>query len=237
MRAHRWIERIQILARSSDGEHDRQLQRLQILEQPPARVLRPDRRIDRTPPRTTAPHLPRNRTAAARAAMPNPIIASLELPMPRGELAHAVPAVSAASAADRQRRSYDGRHRSPPRPLGRLGPADRATPARTRGIERLLPQHPRPRLGKGRARRPVVDDTRPAIDPDDLTDHAASGSSSSAAATSRMTIATAVKAVAAARCSPPPTSASRSAWDRRAPRSRAPSRPDDQLPPFASLRS
>jgi hypothetical protein len=46
-----------------------------------------------------------------------------------------------------------------------------------------------------------VEDTRAAIDPDDVTDHGASHSSSSAAATSRITSAATVKAVAAARCS------------------------------------
>ena len=157
----------------------------------------------------------------------------------------ASPAVSAASAAARpcgvnplrgfpslrsvtpqrrrQRRDYDGRRRSSGRLVGRLRPAHRASPARTRKVERLSPQHPRPGLTQRRTRRVVMDDTRPAIDPDDVTDHAASHSSSSAAATSRITSAATVNAVAAARCSPPPTSASRSEWDAASTSSRAPS--------------
>ena len=44
---------------------------------------------------------PGNRTAAAGATMPDPMIPSLELAVPRGGLAHASPALSAASAAAR----------------------------------------------------------------------------------------------------------------------------------------
>ena len=244
VRALRRIEREQVLSRRRHREHHRELQRPQVLEQPPPSVPRPDRRVLGAPARAAA-------TNPAGIGRPQPgsdarsVVPRLELAMPRSDLAHASPAVSAASAAARpcgvnplrgfpalrsvtpQRRPAKARLRRQATLTGSVGRRAQASTSSSAGADAkgrtLLPQHPRPRLAQGRTRRVVVDDTRPAIDPDDVTDHAASSSSSSAAATSRMTIAATVNAVAAARCSRPPQALRARSGTRRAPRSRAPS--------------
>ena len=101
MRTPLRIPRVKLLPRRSHGEHDDEAKWLEVLEQPSPRISSPDRRELRAPPGAAALHLPRDRPAAARTPMPEPIIPWLELAMPGRGVAHASPAVSAASAAAR----------------------------------------------------------------------------------------------------------------------------------------
>lgn len=101
MRTPLRIPRVKLLPRRGHGEHDDEAKWLEVLEQSPPGVSPPDRGELGTPPRATAAHLSGDRTAAAGAPVPQPIIARLELAMPRRSGGHASPAVSAARHAAR----------------------------------------------------------------------------------------------------------------------------------------
>ncbi len=101
MRTPLRIPRVKLLPRRSHGEHHNEAKWLEVLEQAPPRVSPPDRGELGTPPRATAAHPSGDRTATAGAAVPQPIIARLELAMPRRSGGHASPAVSAARHAAR----------------------------------------------------------------------------------------------------------------------------------------
>ena len=72
MRTEPRVERVQVGPRRRHREHHRQLQLLQVHEQPAPRVPRPGRSELRTRPRRAAAHFLRDRAAAAAAVPPAP---------------------------------------------------------------------------------------------------------------------------------------------------------------------